>query len=203
MKLFPLYLIICFSIVSTLFGCSKVSFEGNTFWGDLHVTRWDLNYYFADKINYNEGVGGQTIEQLNSNLQNRQKQYTKSFVEIGTNDCLQYLNSNISEDTAFSVISTKYSELLITLANMSKECYILSLIPIGKPTDLTYINNLQMRLNDFLRTETCKYSNVKFINVFDDLVNNEGFINSSYTLDGVHLNKDGYDVIALSILKYV
>lgn len=195
------FLIVFYTVF--LMSCTKEkNDEMIYFLGDSHISRWDLNYYFPDTKHQNLGKGGLTISQLEDVIINLPN-IKKCIVEIGTNDCLKYLKSNDPIDSAFSKIKQKYIDLFLILREKSEKCYILSLIPINKPEFATYINELQIRLNSFLDLEIRKHDNFVFINVYDKLKNSDGFINPNYTLDGIHLNKDGYDLISSILLKHV
>lgn len=190
-------------LILSFLGCNKSEVNENFFFGDSHIDRWDLNYYFPDKKNNNLGKGGETILQLTEYFNNNKKKINSCYVEIGTNDCLHYINSDEPIDTVYNTITQRYKDLFQLLNKNTSKCYIISLIPIKKPTESTYINDLQIRINNFIKNYLNQFNNLHFINVFDKLKNEENFINPDYTLDGVHLNKDGYDLISTCLLPYV
>ena len=86
--------------------------------------------------------------------------------------------------------------------------YIESIYPVNQDINIDR-NVMHIRQNKRIREinallkEYCKEEKLTYINIFDLLKEEDGSINEDYTLEGLHINEDGYKVITNALMKYV
>lgn len=137
-------------------------------------------------------------------MQTRVYQYnpTKVFLLIGTND----LDSNAEDivDTTFNNIKEIVGEIRKNRSDAT--IYVESVYPVNATIENNTVNNrtnkkirnLNKKLSSYCDGEVCNY-----INLFDDLIDEEGNLKQEYTEDGLHLNSLGYVVITRELLPYM
>ncbi len=172
------------------------------FVGDSITERYDLTKYYDydNKLIINSGVSGYRTNNIISrfNVLVKQHQANKMFLLIGTND----VSREISADDIFYNIKR--------IINMTKEqspdtkIYVESVYPVN--------NNMEKagkRTNDVIKDinekleEYCNQNNIIYINMYDELTDSEGYLDQQYTVDGLHLNDKGYEVVTSKLKKYV
>jgi len=123
----------------------------------------------------------------------------KIFIEIGINDIL----ADISPDQ----IKQNYNEIIsiIESNSPSTKIYIQSILPVNFENGF-FANcqkaNIQINeINSCLKT-LCLKKNHDYIDLHTNFKIN-GKLNPLLTIDGVHLNKDGYSLWAKTIYPYV
>lgn len=181
MKVGTLYMLI-FSIF--LAACSKELDNEIYFVGDSLIARWDLQKSFPTCETHNDGVSGTGIRYIESK---KNTYHNCTIVALsGTNDVF-------SERSDLESYVFRYINALKTTGASS--VYILSIPPrLYNEND---INKYIVSLNRLLQ-EQCKRSGMTFVDVYDDLCREET-LNSQYTLDGIHLNEYGYEIITKKI----
>ena len=137
-------------------------------------------------------------------MQTRVYQYnpTKVFLLIGTND----LDSNAEDivDTTFNNIKEIVREIKENRGDAT--IYVESVYPVNSTIENNVANNrtnkkiksLNKRLFDYCDGKNCDY-----INLYDDLVDEDGNLKEEYTEDGLHLNTLGYVVVTRELLPYL
>ena len=183
----------------------KVSPDDNfLFLGDSITDFYPLEEYYDNLPVVNSGVSGNKTADILNNIKERVYQYnpTKIFLLIGTND-LDSTDEDIV-DITFDNIKEIVSEIR---ENRSKaSIYVESIYPVNSTIENNTVNNrtnekiksLNKKLSNYCNGENCKY-----INLYDDLINEEGNLKSDYTEDGLHLNSLGYVVITRELLPYL
>ena len=84
--------------------------------------------------------------------------------------------------------------------------YIESVYPINSNIKNNVVNNrtnkkiksLNRKLSNY-----CKEDNCNYINLYNDLIDEEGNLKEQYTEDGLHLNSLGYIVVTRELLPYM
>lgn len=150
------------------------------FIGDSLVWNWDTDYYFPQKLTYNRGIGGATIEdvsKLNFNADN------STFVLlVGTN--------NLPRDREFSSeFKCNFINSYMILINKinAEKIIIISLLP----REPNYMTDAIRILNMDLKESFKDMSNIVFLDVFDSFLYKNS-INQEYYSDGLHLSYYGY-----------
>lgn len=176
------------------------------FLGDSLTYNYKLNEFFEEYKTFNSGISGNKTTDILNDLENRVYKYnsTKVFLLIGIND----LKTGISNDEVLNNI-----EIIIKkIKENSKDTiiYVESLYPISDEKDKKNIkkivpktDNNEIKETNKKLNELCKKYNIKYINVYDKLLNDKGSLKKDYTTDGLHLNDLGYFKVTKVLEKYV
>lgn len=176
------------------------------FLGDSLTYNYKINEFFEGYKTFNSGISGNKTTDILNDLENRVYKYnsTKVFLLIGIND----LKNGISNDEVLNNI-----EIIIKkIKENSKDTiiYVESLYPISDEKDKKNIKKIVPKTDNNEIKETnkklnklCKKYNIKYINVYDKLLNDKGSLKKDYTTDGLHLNDLGYFKVTKVLEKYV
>jgi lysophospholipase L1-like esterase len=120
---------------------------------------------------------------------------SKIFLMIGTNDIW-------NQNKSVSQILTNYRLILETLKDKlpQTKVYIQSNLPVNNNNFTIKINNNQIYSLNSKLEKLAEELGYTYIDLATKLRDNDGQLNSKYTLDGVHLNGLGYGVWA-EVLK--
>lgn len=174
------------------------------FLGDSITDYYPLGEYYDNLPVVNSGIAGNKTTDILSDMQTRVYQYnpTKVFLLIGTND----LDSNAEDivDTTFNNIKEIVREIKEKRSDAT--IYVESVYPVNSTIENNVANNrtnkkiksLNKRLFDYCDGKNCDY-----INLYDDLVDEDGNLKEEYTEDGLHLNTLGYVVVTRELLPYL
>lgn len=169
---------------------------GVVFVGDSITQDYNVYEYFPNIKVYNRGIGGDTSEGVLKRLEESVLSLypKKVFLQIGTND-FELLDSNV--ESVFKHIK----EIVETIKNSLKntEVYVISIFPVNPLIDKATVgkrnNNEIKRTNERLsQMKSCS-----FLNVYDKLIADD-YLNPLYTIEGLHLNQKGYEVVT-QVLK--
>lgn len=177
--------------------------------GDSITDFYDLDkYYGNDKLIVNSGINGNKTEDIIDNIKNRVYAYnpSKIFLLIGVNDIL-YDNSSANKivDQIDSIVLAINDKLPNT------KIYIESIYPVndkwndGRNDGALNASEANVRIKETnkLLKEYCKNNNLKYINVYPSLLDDNNSLNLDYTNDGLHPNDNGYEVITKILKKYM
>ena len=183
----------------------KVSPNDNfLFLGDSITDFYPLEEYYDNLPVVNSGIAGNKTTDILNDMQTRIYQYnpTKVFLLIGTND----LDSNDEDvvDTTFDNIKEIVREIRENRSDAT--IYVESVYPVNSTIENNTVNNranrkirkLNEKISQYCDGESCNY-----INLYDDLIDEEGNLKEEYTEDGLHLNSLGYVVITRELLPYL
>jgi len=169
-----------------------------------------LNSYDKRYIVYNRGIGGDIICGLLGSMNERifDLQPSKIFINIGTND--------INEpDFTEGDLLENYNRVLKQIIQKLPETkiYILSYYPVNSniesqiPEEVSkamfvrrtnsVINLLNRRLENLANELHCTY-----IDVHSILIDAEGNLDQKYTVEGIHLKPNAYEVILKVLVAY-
>ena len=183
----------------------KVSPNDNfLFLGDSITDFYPLEEYYDNLPVVNSGISGNKTTDILNDMKTRVYQYnpTKVFLLIGTND----LNSTDEDivDVTFDNIKEIISEIKENRSDAT--IYVESVYPVNSVIENNVVTNrtnkkvkeLNKKLSNYCDKESCEY-----INLYDDLIDEEGNLKTEYTEDGLHLNSLGYVVITRELLPYL
>lgn len=166
------------------------------FVGDSHIERchWYELLQRGDIVN--RGIGGDMTAGVLQRLDQITKyQPAKVFLMIGINDLL-FRGLTVDE------VVSNYQTIIHRLSEQSPRTtiYTHSLLPIhheywNMPLD----NELVVQVNQALQT----FPNVTYIDLYTPLVQTDGRLNMTYSLDGLHLNGKGYLLWRDLLLPYL
>lgn len=170
----------------------------NLFIGDSIIEYFNLNKFLPEINAINRGVAGATTKFIIHNIDTiiGNIEPKEIFISIGSND-LVLLEATI-EEAYFGVIE------VINLLKMQFPYAMinyLSTTPVVSTTNVLYkkiyiggrTNDELMSINGRVR-EFSENNNINYIHIFDQLLDDTGYLNSDYTADGIHLNQKGYEI---------
>ena len=183
-------------------------YENFVFLGDS-ITDWYPfeDFYSSDVPIINSGFAGYTSEELLKDMDKTVYQYnpTKVFIQVGTND----LNcDNPDTEKILKNITRIINNVKKNRPN--SEVYLESIYPINK-TDDEKINkgcvgkreNIDIvSLNEKLE-EYCNNNDVVYIDLYDELSDDRGDLKLEYTTEGLHLSREGYQVVSKILKQYL
>jgi lysophospholipase L1-like esterase len=150
----------------------------------------------------NRGIGGETtaglLDRLDEVTASRPR---KIFFLVGTN-CL-------AADIPVAQVVRNYRKILERVRHESPQTqvFIISVPPVNQRLPAGPVpvhSNATIRaLNDRLRALTGEFPGTTFLDVFDALADSHGDLRKELTVDGLHLNLDGYLVLGRLLERYV
>lgn len=167
-------------------GCSNDSSEKLIFIGDSLIRNWDTEKYIPFLNTENRGVDGYRMEDCN-NIKVNDKEAIVVLL-IGTNDLIT------SNDTKYA---EEFSEKYIELVNgfTCKRIVCISILP---KDGFNY--KIIHEINKCIESKLKSQRNCIFLNVAEDFLYN-GEMNPEYTVDGIHLNSKGYDLLSSKLCE--
>lgn len=173
--------------------------NGTVFLGDSITQDYNVYEYFMHKNVYNRGIGGDTTKGVLKRLDESVFQIKPSQVVIliGTND-FELLDATAGEIHQRTIEIVKH----IKKFDSGIEILLLSVLPVNQTIDSKTVGKRNNRDIYLLNQLNQSIEHVKFINVYDEMLDENG-LNSKYTLEGLHLNQLGYEVITKIILQYL
>jgi lysophospholipase L1-like esterase len=173
--------------------------DGIVFVGDSITQDFNVCEYFKGYHVYNRGIGGDTTEGLLKRLDVSIAALKPSqvFIQMGTND-LELLEATADE------IYKRMCEVVTYIKTHVKhtEIYLISLYPVNPLMDKTTVGR---RTNENIQRTNSLIKNIDgitFINIYDKLIK-EAVLNPDYSLEGLHLNQEGYEVVSKVIKPYL
>ena len=139
----------------------------------------------------NRGISGDTTKGLLNRVDSIGTNVKKTFLMIGVND----LFMGVSVDKIFS----NYKEIAERLAKKNIKLIIMSTLYTGA-TYAQYYNKDIEKLNELI-LNYAKNKNILYLNI-NSILAKENILEGIYSLDGVHLNYDGYLKWSSFISKY-
>ena len=145
----------------------------------------------------NRGIGGDDTDGVLERLDEvTSSKPSKIFIMIGTND-LAYGKS------AEHVIGNTGLILdRIAGSSPSTKVYVQSVLPVDDAVHYTRPNSEIIKINGELKKMTAERGLV-YIDLHSAFVDENGILNKRYSLDGLHLNGEGYELWKKLILDYV
>lgn len=177
--------------------------ESIVFLGDSITSRCDLNKYFPNYNVYNSGIAGNMTKDILDNMENRVFVYnpTKVFILIGTNDLVySELDNDGIKNNIEEIINKIYEK------NSNTKIYLESIYPVNTSLNKEIV---ETRTNDNIKNlnnkieKICDNNKCTYINMYENLTDKNGNMKRIYTVDGLHLNKIGYKVVASKLTKYL
>lgn len=172
------------------------------FLGDSITEYYDISKYYNDDDYLNKGVSGETTEDILNRMKESVYDYNpkRVILLIGTND----LQKNKSTDE----ISENIREIVTRILknNKNTKVYVESISPVNKEIRKS---GAESRTNKDIKAinseikKICSELDIVYINTYDELVDNEGNFEESYTEDGLHFSDKGYRKLTSLINKAI
>lgn len=175
-------------LLAGLISCHIQNDNKTIFIGDSLIRNWDIERWFPYLNLENRGIDGLRLEDcLDLNISENE---ATIVLLVGTNN----INNNLSTDYI-----EEFTNLYIEILNKYeyKKMICISLLP---RYDVDYI--IIKSINEKIKDVIDRRKNVYFLDIADDFLFNED-INQEYTVDGVHLNTKGYDLLASKLSVFL
>ncbi len=156
------------------------------FLGDSLTDLCEWSEFFRNNRIKNRGICGDTTDGILNRISNIvESQPQKIFIMISIND----LNQGREVESIFD----NYKQILEVFKNQIPETkiYIQSVLPVTKRFNEAEINEKIVQLNAKLK-DLAKEFSVQYIDLFSYFLDKNNQLDARYTLDGVHLNGEGY-----------
>lgn len=173
--------------------------------GDSLTEYYPIEEFFDGLPVVNSGVGGYKTTDILNNLEKMVGIYnpTKVFLLIGIND--------FSDGSGVDKIVNNIKKIIerIQVLRPKTKIYLESIYPINdtddekiNPESVSDKNNEDIKkINKKLR-QYCEHSEVTYIDVYNELIDNEGNLDLKYTEEGLHLSNLGYLKVTKVLLPY-
>lgn len=162
------------------------------------------------KVIYNRGVGGFAIDDMLAHMDEMVfvLEPSRVFINIGTNDIAK-------EDYRQETMMEKY-ETVITLIHErlpETEIYMMAYYPVNETDKLpdaeiakfmfvTRTNENIQKANQAVE-KLAKKKGCYYIDVNDGLTDEKGKLKKEYTIEGIHMYANGYQVVLDNMKKYL
>ncbi len=179
---------------------SFVKKGGIVFVGDSITQDYNVYEYFPEYKVYNRGIGGDTTEGLLKRLDESIFELEPKTIVLlmGTND-FGVLNAN-PED-----IYLRMKEIIGKIQNrlIDTKTILISIYPVNPKLDPTSVgsrNNSNIKkLNSLYQT----IQGIQYVDLYNLLIDEEGNLKKEYSVEGLHINQNGYEIITNEIKKYL
>ena len=176
--------------------------ENIVFLGDSITDFYDLDKYYPDNSVVNSGISGDVSEDILNDMYNRVYKYnpSKVFLLIGTNQ--------IPVDDSDEKIVDDIKRIIINIHDNRPiaKIYVESIYPVNKELNKTMVstrdNERIVELNKKIKEEVKDIKYVEYINIYDSLLK-DNKLSNEYSIDGLHLNDRGYEIVTNIIKKYL
>ena len=177
--------------------------------GDSITEIYNLNeFYGEEKLIVNSGISGNRINDILNNMKSRVYAYnpSKVFLLIGINDILwDGADDNYIYDKTLEIVDHVHEKLPNT------KIYIESIYPYNdefskhhdSAPDYERVSNTIISVNSKLEEYSNGKKYITYINLYDELKNENDEFDLRYTDDGLHPNEEGYKVITEILKKYM
>lgn len=156
---------------------------------------------------YNRGVGGFVTEELLANVDTciLDLEPSKLFINIGTNDL------SIAERSVDSIMDT-YGKILSAVQKRlpNVEIFLMAYYPVNYDAAAEEIKPcLRIRTNEKIAmanervAELAKAHHAHFIDINEPLKDAAGNLKAEYTIEGMHINEQGYRAIYPFFMNYI
>lgn len=163
------------------------------FLGDSITARYKLGHSYSDLSLevYNRGISGDTADWIIARMKVSvlDIEPSKVVLMIGTND----INGTKGADE----IAQDYDNILGLLASNlpDTEVICVSIIPQNtKFSQNAAQNNLRIKQTNEKIRELAREYGYEYVNLYDELTDTDGLLRRSYSADGLHLGRKGYEV---------
>lgn len=175
---------------------SKTNENRIVFMGNSITEGWSqyVPEFFVRKSYINRGIGGQTTPQMLIRFRQDVVDLKPKVVVIlaGTNDIAE----NTGPSTLRMIVDNIISMIEIAKANNIK-VVISSILPaFDYPWNRGLKPNEKIPVLNNLLKKYCKNNNLVYLDYFTAMTDGRNGLKKTYTLDGVHPNKKGYQIMA-------
>ncbi len=171
--------------------------NGVVFIGDSITQDYNVYEFYPNLTVYNRGIGGDTtlglLKRLNCSVFDLNP--SKVVLLIGTND-LELLNPTKEE------LISNIEKIIFEIKSFNEkiEIILLSILPVNKNMSKITVGKRNNEVIKNVNEGLSKLENVKFVNIFKSL-EEDGLLKEEYSVEGLHINEKGYEVITKTLEK--
>jgi lysophospholipase L1-like esterase len=172
---------------------------GIVFVGDSITQDFNVYEYFPGKQVYNRGIGGDTsqgvLTRLNESIFDLKP--SKVILQIGTND-LELLDDGVE------AIHQRIKRIIKEIKTFDKsiDIVLLSVYPVNPLIDRKTVGKRKNQDIQELNHLLSQVDEVIYLDIYSQL-EKDNVLNPDYTLEGLHLNQKGYQVIKKEIEEFM
>ncbi len=163
-----------------------------------------------DQVVYNRGIGGFTTTDMLQHMEEMVfgTEPSRIFINIGTNDIG-------SPEYQLEALLERYEEIIVRIQERlpEAEIYMMAYYPVnetdkipegewGKTAFVTRTNENINIANAAIENLAAK-KGCRFINVNEGLADERGKLKKEYTIEGIHMYANGYQVVLQNLKKYL
>lgn len=163
-----------------------------------------------DQVIYNRGIGGFTTTDMLQHMEEMVfgTEPSRIFINIGTNDIG-------SPEYQLEALLERYEEIIVRIQERlpEAEIYMMAYYPVnetdkipegewGKTAFVTRTNENLNIANAAIENLAAK-KGCRFINVNEGLADERGKLKKEYTIEGIHMYANGYQVVLQNLKKYL
>ncbi|MFA6185213.1 MAG: GDSL-type esterase/lipase family protein [Candidatus Shapirobacteria bacterium] len=184
----------------TLFDNLPQSTNSIYFLGDSLTDGCEWNELLSNPKIKNRGIMGDSTQGILNRLnQITQSKPQKIFIMVGINDLLNNIET--------IKILNNYQKIITTIRADSPKTkiYIESVLPINFEIDKTKYGINNQNISDFNKNlkNLADNSNIFYIDLYPSFLDSSNQLDKQYTLDGIHLNGQGYLIWKKEVSKYI
>ncbi|RWS44128.1 platelet activating factor [Bacillus mycoides] len=187
-----------YKVRSTLINSDNKLESGVLFLGDSLTDYNEWDEAFPGIKTYNRGISGDTtlgvIHRLNQVISLKP---SKIFLMIGVND----LAAKTPKENVLKNYKYILEQLTVKLPNT--KIFIESMLPVKPVSKSTNLNNSDINWLNKELENLAKENNHTFIDLHSLFTDEEGELKKEWTVDGVHVNGEGYKIWENKIKNYV
>ncbi|MDE6471616.1 MAG: lysophospholipase [Clostridia bacterium] len=180
--------------------------QGSTvFFGDSITEMCDLNAYYPNVNSYNRGISGDTTENMLKRVETNVLALAPSNIVFlgGTND--------IGKNVPPQDIANNIEQIIQKTQQALPDCkiFIQSVYPVNPTRKPTFYSKTGNRTNDtidalnLLIQEFCYNYGCTYIDVNSYLKDQDGNLQKAFSIDGLHLTKQGYEKVSRIVAPYL
>lgn len=179
-------------------------YENIVFLGDSITDFYPIESIYKDLPIVKSGVSGYTTNDILDRMDSMVYQYnpTSVFLLIGTNDIM--FDGEATRDSTIENIEKILSN--IKENRQMAEVYLESIYPVNYDINPDMVRNRKNEIIKDINTELeeyCKKNDVVYIDMYDELSDDEGKFARKYTNDGLHPNDLAYARISQVRSAYI
>lgn len=191
----------------------QILFVGSSLMEWFPINEMQLNLGL-DKIIYNRGIAGTTTSELLEGIEEQifKLEPSKIFINIGSNDIGSLENGTYNKQKLINNYDAILKQVKKRLPKT--EVYMMAYYPINGKGDFGLSKEEKGKIFSTRTNENIKEANetvellaekyeYKFINVNEGLEDSEGNLKKEYSVEGLHMWPNAYEIILKNMLEYL
>lgn len=181
-------------------------YENIVFFGDSITEYYPIEEIYGDLPVVKSGKAGYKTTDVMDKLDDMVYKYnpTSVYILLGTNDIID----NKEENKKGAITNLKTIIKDIKKNKKKVNIYVESLLPINKSLDPTRfrVGNRSNEMIQDINTELkkiCEKEGYTYIDMYNELIDEDGDFSEDYTDDGLHPNDLGYAAMTRILLTYI